>query len=226
MGGGYQSQVNLTNLANNIIYDNTQSFFKKPIINKNIYNAYSPRKFFGVPDGAYLITSNNNKVYEEYDIDVSYERSLFLLKSLELGTNNAYKDNLNNEDNIGLDIKTMSKLTSSILSSIDYDYVIKKRRDNFQYLHSKLKGINELNLDLNDDVPTKYPLLIKNDKLRETLIKNHIYVPCWWKHCLEEVKQDTLEYKLSKYLLPLPIDQRYEKKDMDEMIKIIITNTI
>lgn len=38
-----------------IILDNTQSFFQKPI--SGIDTIYSCRKYFGVPDGAYLSTN-------------------------------------------------------------------------------------------------------------------------------------------------------------------------
>ena len=54
----------------NIIVDNAQAFFNKPI--DNIDTIYTCRKYFGVPDGAYLKT--DRKLDEELDIDVSYQR--------------------------------------------------------------------------------------------------------------------------------------------------------
>ncbi len=41
----------------------------------------------------------------------------------------------------------MSNLTHRILSGIDYDNIAKLRRDNYQYLHSKLENSNELNIE-------------------------------------------------------------------------------
>ena len=38
----------------NLIIDNSQAFYSKPI--KGVDTFYSPRKFFGLPDGAYLYT--------------------------------------------------------------------------------------------------------------------------------------------------------------------------
>ena len=53
-----------------IILDNTQAFFQKPL--DGIDTIYSCRKFFGVPDGAYL--STNKRLSEELEIDISRER--------------------------------------------------------------------------------------------------------------------------------------------------------
>ena len=50
----------IKNKYNRIILDNTHAFFQKPI--DGIDTIYSCRKFFGVPDGAYLST---NAILEE-----------------------------------------------------------------------------------------------------------------------------------------------------------------
>lgn len=219
--GGYISEAKL-DLSKNIIFDNTQAFYKKPILSANTYNVYSARKFFGVPDGSYLIANKDNKIRNNYEKDISYSRALFLLKSLELGTNGAYKDNLQNEEMIGFKIKRMSNLTKTILNAVDYADVRKIRRDNFIYMHKQLASINKLNLILrDDDVPMIYPLLVENESFRDRIVKQRIYVPQWWKHCINEVKHNTIEEIFSKYLIPLPIDQRYTKNDIDEIVRIV-----
>ena len=50
----------------NIILDNVQAFFQEPV--RDVDTIYSCRKFFGVPDGAYLST-NADKL--ELEIDIS-----------------------------------------------------------------------------------------------------------------------------------------------------------
>ena len=52
----------LVNSVPNLIIDNSQAFFEKPF--KGIDTFYSPRKFFGVPDGAYLYSNHNQIKYE------------------------------------------------------------------------------------------------------------------------------------------------------------------
>lgn len=178
----------------------------------------------GVPDGAYLIGENIiNKNIEE---DISYEKMIFLFKAIEKSTNEAYLDYLKNEMKLEeKKILGMSKLTQQLLTSFDYKKIKEIRNKNFNYLHKKLRKYNEISKYLNlDDVgsPMVYPFLIENEELREYLIKNKIYIPNWWKYLLEKVDIQSLEYKLSKYLLPLPIDQRYKECDMEYIANIII----
>ena len=40
-----------------VILDRAHAFFSRPVLRDNVYNIYSAKKFFGVPDGAYLIST-------------------------------------------------------------------------------------------------------------------------------------------------------------------------
>lgn len=194
----------------NLILDNTQAFFAEPI--EDVYNIYSCRKFFGVCDGAYLIKKGLKELQLEQDI--SYERAQYILKSIELGTNTAYCDHLNSEELLDGRYLKMSKLTQRILSSIDYPVIQQKRKDNFLELYNRLQDFNELDVNPKTDTPMIYPLLVTNQKLRQMLIENKIYVPTWWRHVVELTDSNDFENRLTKYLIPLPIDQRYDKHDM------------
>lgn len=204
----------------NIIIDNTQAFYMKPI--SGAYNVYSCRKFFGVSDGAYLI-KNGIKKYK-FPKDYSCYRGEYLLESLEKGTNVAYQHFLESEDNIASnEILEMSDLTKSILDGIDYEYIRQKRINNFNYLHKKLAGENTFSIPLDYEYcPMIYPLVIYDDRLRKYLIENHIYVSQWWKFCIEHKQTNQIEKELSQYLLPLPIDQRYNIEDMDYLSQCIL----
>ena len=68
-----------------MIIDNCHSFFEKPIMEKRFFNVYSCKKFFRVPDGAYLIgediaVRNTKEVYAD-------EKAGYLIECLEHGTN-------------------------------------------------------------------------------------------------------------------------------------------
>lgn len=208
----------LSNKIENLIIDNSQAFYS-PIRKPPTF--YSPRKFFGVPDGAYLYTDEYLKL--EMDQDVSFEKCLYLLKRLDLSSNEGYEDYRKVEEEFSHDpIKKMSKLTQRILSSINYKKVKNIREQNFQYLHKKLKDLNELKITLkNLNGPLKYPFLIDNENLKNYLIQNKIYVSTYWQEVLPRVEKNTIEYYLTKYLVPLPIDQRYNKKDMNFIIEKI-----
>lgn len=199
----------------NLLVDNTQAFFEEPL--EGAYNLYSARKFFGVNDGAYLIKNGIDKetVKKGIEKQVSYTHAAHLLKRIEMGAHEAYGENMDNENRFD-HFKPMkiSALSKRILKSVNYQRVILKRQANFYYLHSALGHINELKLTGTYNAPMVYPLLISKKGLREYLVANKVYVPSWWKDVLFRVSKDTYEAYLSNYIVPLPIDQRYDADDM------------
>jgi hypothetical protein len=120
-------------------------------------------------------------------------------------------------------IKIMSKLTQRILQSIDYEEAKRIRSNNFQTLHKSLEKMNLLNFELEKNaVPMVYPLLIENGlEEKKRLIENKIFVATYWPNVFRWVDKNSYEYKLTESLLPLPIDQRYDKNVMNEIIEMI-----
>jgi hypothetical protein len=221
--GMLDSYINeVTQFGGNLIIDNTQAFFSKPIIKKGIYNIYSCRKFIGVSDGAYLIASELDK--DDYYLKEEYsgKNSTHLLVSYEQGTNLAYKENLENESRFKDNFSLMSPLTKGLLSGANYDKIIKRRTDNWRCLHELLGEGNLLVNLMRYPVPGYvYPFLIKQD-IREKLVEKNVYVSCLWKELLKDEFKGTNEYFFSRFLVPLPIDQRYCKDDMKELSKIVL----
>jgi len=206
----------------NLIIDNSQAFFSEPI--KDIDTFYSPRKFFGVPDGGYL--STNKKIDITLEKNVSLNRISHLIKRIEFGPEQGYDDFTRNDESLNNQpIKKMSNFTKSILSSINYSEVRKIRNENFNLLHAQLRDKNELGdlIEKSEPIngPMIYPLLITRYGIREYLIKNKIYVAIYWPNVFNWAEENSFEYKLAKYLLPLPIDQRYDLEDMKKIIEII-----
>lgn len=211
--------TDLTRRQNNLIIDNTQAFFEAPL--KGFDTFYSTRKFFGVADGAYL--STDYKPFKEFEQEMSWERSEHLLRRLENGAVDGYKAFLKNEQYLsGKDIRLMSDLTYRILCSVNYSSAKNRRNRNFQYLHLKLQDINGLTFnDAEIEGPMVYPLYVEDENLRKQLIEEKVFVASYWPNVLEECNPDSLEYKMAKYLLPLPVDQRYGLLDMDRICKAI-----
>lgn len=212
---------NLSNkYASQLIIDNTQAFYSEPF--GDSYFVYSCRKFFGVSDGAYLYQSNLKKREFEKGPCGNVD---YLLQVYERGTNALYSASLQNEEKIEDEqILGMSSLTHRILESIDYADVQRKRTDNFKTMHGFLSDYNELDISLVDiNAPMVYPFLFDMDSLRGRLIENHIYIPQWWKYVLTNNKANLFEKKLSHYLIPLPIDQRYSLADIETIAQIVIS---
>lgn len=221
----YYGQINNKTINNlkekykNIILDNTHSFFQEPI--KNIDTIYNCRKWFGVPDGAYLAT---NKILEiGLEKDKSSERIKHLLGRFEENASKYYKDFQKNDENFEeLDLKEMSDLTHNILGAIDYEDIKNKRKRNYKILEEGFKKINKIELK-EQEVPFCYPLYLKNAiEIKKKLAEQKIYIPTLWPNVLEEVSQDSIEYKYVKNILPIPCDQRYDEEDMKYIIKNIL----
>jgi len=204
----------------NLIIDNSQAFFSAPI--KNIPTFYSCRKYFGVPDGSYLYLVGISDI--DLPVDHSESRFAHLLKRIEYNAETGYPDFKNNDNSlIGQPIKQMSKLTKALLCNIDYEFVQEKRKENFLFLHKELSVKNKLEIDLHkDSVPMVYPFLPNNMELKKILIKNKIFVPTYWQNVIEWTSKQSTEYKYSTKMLFLPVDQRYCKKELKNIVKHLI----
>ena len=205
--------------SNSLIVDNTQAFYAEPI--KGIDTFYTCRKFFGVPDGAYLYTDKLLDI--EIEQDYSYERIDSLTKRIDISTEAGYPDFRNTSKTlVNQPIKRMSNLTQRMMHGIDYKTVARQRRANYQLLHEALGKTNHLNLPLPcDTVPMAYPYLVPSEGLREKLIENTIFVARYWPNVLEHTKPNDIDYQMAYFMQPLPIDQRYGKKEMDRIITTI-----
>ena len=201
-----------------VIIDNAQAYFDMPIDNTD--TLYTCRKFFGVADGAFLYT--DSELNEELSVDESFERMHFVLGRYERSASELYAESAANNDFFDNEpIKRMSKLTTNLLHAIDYEFVKKKRTENFMLYHEKLKGFNELELREVEGA-FAYPLLIENGaEIRKQLQQRKIYIPTLWPNVVNDMAEDSFEYRLAKDILPLPVDQRYGTDDIGYMINIL-----
>ncbi len=202
-----------------LIIDNTQAFYAMPIAGIDTF--YTCRKFFGVPDGAYLYTEK--LLDEEFEKDLSFDRFMSLTKRIDIGPEAGYGDFREvTKALVGQPIKQMSNLTQRLMQGIDYAGIAKQRRDNYIQLHAALGKSNTLSIPLeNDAVPMVYPYLTSVKDLREKLIEDKVFVARYWPNVLEWTTKDDIEYLLAYQMQPLPIDQRYSEEDMNYIIKII-----
>lgn len=197
----------------NIIVDNTHAFFMPPV--SGLDTIYTCRKFFGVPDGAYLYLNTPSKLYNSLCTDRSSQRMEHLLGRFESSASQYYSVFSANDHSLSDEpIKKMSLLTSNILNGIDYSTAQRQRQCNFDFLNAVLSRFNLLNVK-NSAGLYMYPLLLKNGaSIKTQLIKEKIFVPTLWPNVLNECSADTIEYDFANNIIPLPIDQRYTIHDM------------
>ncbi len=203
-----------------MIIDNAQAFYHIP--DKHARAIYSPRKFFGVADGGFAKTPDKSVI--ELACDTSTDRSLHLLRRLDSGAGAGYGEFKVNDGSLSKEpLKEMSSLTRAILYSIDYEVIKERRRHNFSLLHDALCVNNKLKISALStfECPMVYPYLTDDPNLRQRLIDNKIFVATYWPNVFEWCAKDTVEFNLAKQLIPLPIDQRYGKEDMQHILNVI-----
>lgn len=200
----YQSQL---------IVDNAQAFYAPRIAGIDTF--YSPRKFFGVPDGGYLYTDCLLDI--ELEQDKSYLRMQHLLQRIDEGAESAYSIFRKNDDSLdNQPIRWMSKLTEKLLATIDYEFVAKRRINNYLLIDKKIKCKNTLCFDLPENaVPMVYPYMTETKELKKKLIFNKIFVATYWSNVIEWSTPEMLEYKYANRLIFIPIDQRLNDMDFN-----------
>lgn len=205
----------------NIIIDNVQAFFQHPV--KGVDTIYSCRKFFGVPDGAYLSTDT----YLGYEIprDVSMDRMKHVLGRCDGESASCYYDDFRFNDDLlkKIELKSMSRLTANILGGIDYKTICKKREENFAYLDKQLNKYNKLKLT-KPSGPYAYPFYCENGmEIKRKLSEKKIFVATLWPNVLN--MENCVEKDYAENILPLPVDQRYDENDMQYIIEEVLKCT-
>jgi len=192
-----------------IIVDNVQAFFQKPAA--DVDTIYSCRKFFGVPDGAYVVS--DAVLEESLERDVSMDRMRCVLGRFEGKASDYYRDFQAAEPLFEqLPLRRMSELTCNILRAVDYDAVKNRRNENYAVLESVLGTENPLQLKAPEG-PYCYPFYCKNGlQIKRKLAEKKIYVPTLWPNVLQLA--NSLEKDYAENILPLPCDQRYTREDM------------
>lgn len=202
--------LDIKNRYPNLILDHVQAFFHRPP--EGIDTIYSCRKFFGVPDGAYLVT--DAVLNEPLEPDISMDRMRHLLGRLEgKVASDYYADFQRNDSSFdALELRTMSKLTHTLLGAIDYDAARAQREENFSFLAERLGGRNPLNVKMPCG-PYAYPFYCENGmELKKHLAKEGVFIPTLWPNVCEY--RNTLEQRFAENVLPLPCDQRYTRVDL------------
>lgn len=206
------------------IIDCAQGFFCQPI--KDALMVYSCRKFIGAPDGAYVIGKNAHQYVDEYPQGFSSDTANYLLMRIEYGCEGrGYEARGLNESRIdNEDCMRMSKLTHTLVDAENYDYNKRKRKENFEYAHKKLGSINKIDPTKyfdDETVPMVYPLVLENDECINKLFAAKHFQGHWWSYICNEQPEESFEYWMSRYVIPITIDQRYGVKEIDYLVDVI-----
>jgi hypothetical protein len=215
----YQSQL---------LIDNTQDFFARGYAHGWSFN--SARKSFGVPDGGFLYgpapelgTADAYAVYTDYHAG-------YLIDRLRGAQAQAYDGFVAYEHSLGSQPFRISDFSAALLSQVDYAAVIARRRENFQYYHAQLQDLNTLAVPLNleelpaDTVPFCYPLVAAPGASinRRAFFEQNLFIPTLWPDVLtRQPASFAWERTFTQALLPLPVDHRYGRPELDKVIAAV-----
>lgn len=218
---GIMSSVRMQSLSEkykNVIIDNSQAYFSRPL--DDCLNVYSCRKFIGVPDGAYVIGKGAHRYLNEYEQSYSSDTALFMLQRIEYGCEGkAYQNRQINEHRIDSeDCMKMSKLTRTILDGTDYEVIKTRRKENFNTACRLFSEANKLNPETyydDETIPMVYPLVVEDDDLLSRLQEMKHFQGHWWSYLIDEMPENSFEHWISRYVIPITIDQRYGMKELE-----------
>lgn len=207
-----------------LIVDNSQAFFCDPV--DGIKTFYSPRKFVGVPDGGIAIIPDNEIDMSVYEQDCSFDRCSHLLKRIDKGATEGYSDFKNNSQLLkNQPMSRMSRLTTALLRSIDFELIKAHRLRNLKFLHENLGDKNQLKCAdecLKSSCPMIYPLMTSRSAvLRQKLIGNKIFVATYWPNVKIWSGSESEECSLTERILALPLDQRYSPVSLKKIMASI-----
>ena len=212
--------------GNQLLVDNTQDFFAHGYAYGWAFN--SARKSFGVPDGGYLYgPATELGMADGYPVNKDYDAT-YLIDRLRGAQQQAYAGFIAYERTLTSQPLRISEFSAALLSQVDYSAVIERRRENFQYYHAQLGSLNMLSINIKldtlppDTVPFCYPLLPAGGGPfdRQALFSQNVFIPTLWPDVL--TRQPTgfnWERQLTQALLPLPVDHRYGRSEIDFIIQ-------
>ena len=204
-----------------VIVDEVQAFFRKAWPGAD--TIYTCRKFFGVPDGAYLTTHDGASLDRKLPICRSLPRMAHVLGRAEDNASDHYAEYSSAEEMIGNDgPEAMSEVSRRLLSGVNYGRVKTIRERNFAILAEMLGSKNLLDPGMPEG-PYMYPFLTTEaGAVRRRLAARKIFVPTLWPNVLEDCADGTLAHRYAENILPLPIDQRYDAEDMRALAEAVL----
>lgn len=214
-----------------IVVDASQSLLSNYPNTHGDFVLFSPRKFLGVPDGG-ILTSKSKIDLSSVDLSrppinwwLQAFKASVLRREFDIhGGDRAWFQIFQEVDiEAPYGFFAMSELSRSLLDhSFDYRLIAKRRRENYVALLAELEDIALFPVLPPETVPIGFPIRLKNrDYVRNKLIEYKVYPPIHWE--IEDIVPAifTESHYLSKEIMTIPCDQRYDESDMNRLIKLI-----
>lgn len=120
----------------------------------------------------------------------------------------------------------ISKTGKEMLSVVNGESIRYARQQNMAHIWNMLKGKIESVPGIDrcfDAAPFSLPILVKNrDMVQHNLAKRGVYAPVLWPICDEARAVCPVSARMADEMLSLPIDQRYNYDDIEDIAKIVL----
>lgn len=219
-----------------VIEDITQNLYSNYKFSDADYYIASPRKWYALPDGGLVISANkkiktktNNFNHKLIENKIEGFHLKYLYMEERKGNKEVfYKKIQNSEKLVDTNIYKMSNISKLIMNNVNIEIMNKKRKINYNILYNQLKDNSKIKIifndHLNDYTPLYFPIIVNERvKLQNFLAQNNIYAPIIWNksNYINSEKLSKSTIYLYENMLCLPIDQRYNSKDMIKILNII-----
>lgn len=222
-----------------VVLDMTQCLFSTKQYPFASFVVASYRKWMPIPDGGYLKNIANvakivqpeeeNDDFTERELAAMYLRGQYfdngeqLTKAISIKLSKA-ADHIA-ESNIAP--HKMSQVSYNLMQNENQEFNQQRRFENYTYLYNNIIESGKITKVCKDmsgvtTAPLYFTIYVKNRPvLQRQLAQDSIYAPVIWP--IEDNRvlvNDDVKY-IYDYILAIPIDQRYEEKDMERVVKII-----
>jgi hypothetical protein len=197
-----------------IVEDASQSFFSQT---KSDFVVFSPNKFLGCPDGGILWAKN-------------YDLSQIKLKSPPQDWIFLTREGRRRERRDWFEMTQLAKKASPVgFYKMHFEDCLcyeEKWKDqcvqNYNFLHQRLSEVSVMG-ELNDNtVPSGFPIVVEDRYgLRNWLFQNQIYPPIHWDISSFVPRKFSDSHNLSKRIMTIPCDYRYDICDMERIVNTI-----
>lgn len=235
-----EQELDLVSYAKNkgckIVVDLTQCMFSNQRIVDADYYVGSFRKWYQVPDGGFLWakdvieieTPPSNDYFVSMQIDSMYLRGEYFknrdeyIKQISIRLNKLAVESVD----FNIEPHKMADISFRLMEEINMDNVQSQRFLNYKYLLENIKTPN-IELLCNDinrvtTAPLYFIIYTKNRKeIQSKLCGEHIYAPIIWPVYYKDVLIDDITKSIYDETLAIPMDQRYNERDMDRIVNIL-----
>ena len=215
-----------------VLEDACQAMLTEGIGRHAHFLLYSPRKLVGLSDGGILMYDDDIDLGE---IALAKPPVSWWMRSLESMLRRRELDVCGHDRQwfvmsqkvaaaFPLGRYAMSELAHALFfHGFDYGDIAARRVANYTLLLDHLSSM-ALFKDLPSGVvPLGFPIVVRNrDAVRQALFAEKMYPPVHWRLDEAVPKEFESSHRLSRHILTLPCDQRYESADMDRMARTLM----